>query len=83
MSHPDPGYSPENAREDDMDDNAQQYFDQQRREEETLQALANIAAAGMRKEADLLASECGLGSIWKAPLRLKREFEARQDGLPF
>lgn len=61
----------------------QQQMDQQERDERALQALMRIQAAGLTEEADTLAAECGLFSQWKAPVKVRREFEARQDGLPF
>lgn len=61
----------------------QQQMDEEQRQREALQALMNISAKGLTKEAETLAAECGLLSIWKAPVKVRREFEARADGLPF
>ena len=61
----------------------QQQMDEQEREERALQALMKISAAGLNEEADELAAQCGLLSAWKAPIRARKEFQARQDGLPF
>lgn len=67
--------------------NARADFEQQQaeqeREERALQALMKITAAGLKEEAETLAAECGLLSVWKSPIRRKREFEIRADGLPF
>ena len=61
----------------------QQQMDDEEREQRALQALMRVQAAGLSEEADVLAAECGLLSVWKAPIRARREFEARRDGLPF
>ena len=61
----------------------QQQMDLQEREARALQALMRIAAAGMKDEAETLAAECGLLSAWKSPVKVRREFAQRADGLPF
>ena len=67
----------------DRDDNAQMQMDQAQREADALQALMRVRAAGLTEEADTLAAECGLLSQWKAPVKVRRQFEQRADGLPF
>lgn len=47
----------------------QQQEDQERREQETLQALMNVASKGLKEEAELLAYECGLGALWKQHMK--------------
>lgn len=54
----------------DRDDNAQQMMDEERRQQEALQALMNVAAKGMKEEAELLAYECGLGRVWKQEVKI-------------
>ena len=53
--------------------NARADFEQQlaeeERQEKTLQALMNIAAAGLKHEADFLAAETGLWQVWKQEIR--------------
>jgi len=43
----------------------QQQQDQEEREAETLQALMEISAFGLQKQAEFLAHELGLGSFWQ------------------
>lgn len=52
-----------------MTDFRQQQADQGQEEQEALQALMNISAAGFTKEADTLAVTCGLWAVWKQPIR--------------
>lgn len=47
----------------------QMQMDQQEREQMTLQALMEVASAGLVNQADLLAAECGLGLVWRQQLR--------------
>ena len=47
----------------------EQQQDEQERIERTLQALMNIAARGLRNEADYLAAECGVYPVWKQQVR--------------
>lgn len=61
----------------------QQQTDQERREEETLQALMTITKAGYHKEADHLAREAGVYTMWTAPIKTIRTFKPRPDGMPF
>ncbi len=53
-----------------MNARAQQQ-DLEQQEQEALQALMTIAAAGYTKEADTLAIACGLWPIWKQPVRVR------------
>ena len=64
-------------------DGQQQRQDDEEREMRALQALMDVAAAGLHEQADVLAIEAGLWARWQQPIKAKREFEARQDGLPF
>lgn len=43
----------------------QQQLDDEAREQEALQALIEIAAAGLTRQAETLAYHCGLGQAWK------------------
>lgn len=43
----------------------EQRADEERRQQEVLQALMNIASHGLTKEAALLAYECGVGQVWQ------------------
>lgn len=47
------------------DDQWQQHADVLQMEHEAIESLKVIAAAGFTKEADTLASACGLWSQWK------------------
>ena len=47
----------------------EQQLDEEERQERTLQALMNVAAVGLRNEADFLAAECGVYGIWKQEIR--------------
>lgn len=48
----------------------EQMQDDQERMEHTLQALMNIAAAGLRQEADFLAAECGVWEVWRQQIAI-------------
>lgn len=52
----------------DRDDFEQQQ-DEEQRQQEALQALMNVAAKGLKEEAELLAYESGLGHIWKQTIK--------------
>lgn len=52
-----------------MSDYRQQQADQESQEQEALQALMTIAAAGFTKEADTLAATCGLWPVWTQLIR--------------
>lgn len=49
----------------------QQQIDLEEREALAMQALMDISAAGFTRQADILASECGLAAIWKTPIRTR------------
>ena len=49
----------------------EQQQDEQERIERTMQALMNVAAVGLRNEADFLAVETGMWSIWKQEIQPK------------
>lgn len=68
-----------------MNDRAdfQQQQDMEQREAQAMQALMEIASAGLTDQADILAAECGLLSRWKSPVRVKRTYPGRSDGKPF
>ena len=42
-----------------------QQQDMEERQREVLEALETITKAGFEKEAEVLAYECGLGTIWR------------------
>ncbi len=48
----------------------EQMQDQDEHEQRVLQALMNITASGLRQEADFLAAECGMWTVWKQKMRL-------------
>jgi hypothetical protein len=50
----------------------QQQLEDEEREALILQALMEIAAHGLREQAALLASECGLSKQWQATIRQRR-----------
>lgn len=54
-----------------MNHSDQQYLDEQERQQQALQALMDVAAAGLREQAELLAYEAGVGNIWKQQFQLK------------
>lgn len=54
-----------------MGANDLQRQDIEQQEQEALQALMTIAAAGYTKEADTLALAAGLWPIWKHPVRVR------------
>jgi len=70
-------------RDDNDRADFQQGLDELEREEKIMQALMRVAAAGLKDEADTLAAECGLLSVWRAPIKVRRAIEPRADGLPF
>jgi len=43
----------------------QQQLDDEEREQEALQALIEVAAAGLTQQAETLAYHCGLAHAWK------------------
>jgi hypothetical protein len=56
---------PVNARAD-----FEQQLAEEERQERTLQALMNIAAAGLRNEADFFAAETGMWQVWNQQVRV-------------
>lgn len=54
----------------------EQQQDEQKREAMTLQALMDIAACGLREQADFLASECGLSRQWQATINTAQRRQA-------
>lgn len=62
-----------------MDQSDQQRLDEEQRQQEALQALMEIAAAGLREQADLLAYEAGVGNIWKQQFQLKGKSNAENE----
>jgi len=50
----------------------QQPLDDEEREALVLEALMEIAAHGLKDQATLLASECGLSRQWQATIRQRR-----------
>lgn len=48
-----------------------QRYDEEQRQKDILDALWQVAGAGLKDEADTLAQEAGVGSIWKQRVRVK------------
>ena len=55
----------------------QQQQDQEEQEAEALQALMEIAAAGLSEQAAKLAYLCGLGGIWRQHFQPKEKRSAQ------
>lgn len=55
----------------------EQQQDEEQRQQEALQALMEVAAAGLKEQAELLAYEAGVGSIWKQQLQPKGSNDAQ------
>ena len=54
----------------------QQQQDQDEQEAEALQNLMEVAAAGLTKQAEKLAYQCGLGAVWKQHFQPKEKQHA-------
>lgn len=48
-----------------------QRHDEEERQRDILEALWEVAGAGLTEEAETLAEEAGVGSIWKQQLRAR------------
>lgn len=54
----------------------QQQQDEERQEAEALQALIEVASVGLTQQAEKLAYQCGLGSVWKQHFQVKEKRNA-------